>query len=56
MGWLIIWRKKESCFRLVDKTVSQIKFEIEQIVRLFESYASLLKQIPEGALSKEDDD
>jgi uncharacterized membrane protein YfbV (UPF0208 family) len=41
---LATWREKENCFKLVDKVISRIKFEIEQIDRLFASYADLLEQ------------
>jgi hypothetical protein len=33
---------------LVDKVVSQVTFEIEQIDRLFDSYAALLEKTQEG--------
>jgi len=33
---------------LAEKIISQIKFEIEQIDRLFELYADLLEQVQKG--------
>jgi hypothetical protein len=42
---LATWRVKESCFKLVDKVVSQIRFEVEQVDRLFASYVDLLEQV-----------
>ena len=41
---LATWRGKENCSKLVDKVISQIKFEIEQVDHLFASYADLLEQ------------
>ena len=43
------WQRKESCFKLIDKVISQIKFEIEQIDHLFESYADLLERVQKEA-------
>ncbi len=43
----VIWRSKESYFKLVEKVVSQVKFEISQIDHLFEMYAGLLEQTPQ---------
>ncbi len=43
-----IWKRKEGCSRLAEKVVSQIKFEIEQIDRLFELYAGLLERVQQG--------
>lgn len=45
----IIWRRKESCSKLVEKVISQVKFEIGQIDHLFESYADLLEQAQKKA-------
>ena len=39
-----IWKKKESYFRLAEKVISQVKFEMGQIDQLFESYADLLER------------
>jgi hypothetical protein len=40
----VISNKKESCFRLVEKVVSQVKFEIGQIDHLLEVYVDLLER------------
>ncbi|MBI4790009.1 MAG: hypothetical protein HY782_23490 [Chloroflexi bacterium] len=38
-------RRKENCFRLAEKVISQINFEIEQIDQLLASYAELLERV-----------
>lgn len=40
-----ISKRKESYFRLVDKVISQVKFEVGQIDQLLESYADLLERV-----------
>ncbi len=42
-----IWKRKESYSRLA-KVISQIKFEIKQIDRLFERYTDLLERVQKG--------
>ena len=43
----VIWNRKESCSRLA-RVISQIRFEIKQIDRLFERYADLLERVQKG--------
>jgi len=43
------WKRKESCSKLADKVISQVRFEIGQIDQLFESYADLLEQAQKKA-------
>jgi hypothetical protein len=42
-----IWNRKESYSRLA-RVISQIRFEIKQIDRLFERYTDLLERVQEG--------
>ena len=43
----VIWNRKESCSRLA-RVISQIRFEIKQIDRLFERYTDLLERVQKG--------
>lgn len=43
MPLLGIWKKKGELFRLVKNVISQIKFEIDQINQLFNSYTDILE-------------
>jgi hypothetical protein len=45
----IIWRGKGSCYKLAEKVVSRVNFEIGQIDHLLESYADLFERIQEGS-------
>jgi hypothetical protein len=40
-----IWKKKENYTRLVDRAISQVRFEIEQVDQLLETYADLLERV-----------
>jgi hypothetical protein len=40
-----VWKKKGDCSRLVDKAISQVRFEIEQVDQLLETYADLLERV-----------
>ncbi len=39
------WNRKESGSKLVEKTISRIRFEIGQVDHLLQSYADLLEQV-----------
>ena len=42
------WNGKESCFKLIEKAISQVRFEIEQIDHLIEAYVGLLGRVQES--------
>jgi hypothetical protein len=41
----VIWKGKEGCYRLVEKVISQVQFEIGQIDLLLDSYSDLLERL-----------
>jgi len=44
MPSLVTWRRREGCSKLIEKVISQARFETGRIDHLFESYADLLER------------